>query len=568
MSISGSRIPSRLVVIAGTYDGVLCGWDTAASVNNNKNNSSSNQATSSQEVTDKNDDKFDEQKLELQLLRRKGCDGKYLKLTFAMAAHEGSVRCLDIAGGAPSAPHVAAACGGGKPFPKTLLSGGYDETINVYNLFKRSQEGELKTPNDLGSPLCCSFAPPSNSYNINDNNSSVLLSTHAMVGTTSGKIILYKNNKDWSIEHVLSGHHPTEVSCLAVHPTGKLALSGGRSDGKLILWDLMKGRLAYVHKVALSSSLKRRKENTTINHIVWSGDGMRYAYCYGTKITVKDANSGEDLLDVDMPGRVNQLAFIGGREGMFVAAACDDGGLPVLEVGHVVGGNDDDDDGEEDDSDDGGGNNTRRAIMAIEPVDKVVAGDDRFKCIRSVEGGSGFLVVTANSGGVVSLMDLEGAVRMMLTSPGGGGRDGNGGESESSNDDDSIDEDDDEAVEAAVEILDSVRIGSGARITDLTVWSYGGDVTGDDDVVDDKAGDDTASDDDKDDEPTPPPKVTTSDDKLPATKKRKSEDVKKPFAGGARGNNKLDLDDEAVEKARKLVGQAKKHQKRKQKRKG
>jgi hypothetical protein len=272
-------------------------------------------------------------------------------------------------------------------------------------------------------------------------------------------------------------------------------------------------------------------------------------------------------LDVDMPGRVNQLAFIGGREGMFVAAACDDGGLPVLEVGHGLGGNDDDDDGEEEDSDDGGGNNTRRAIMAIEPVDKVVAGDDRFKCIRSVEGGSGFLVVTANSGGVVSLMDLEGAVRMMLTSPGGGGRDGNGGESESSNDDDSIDEDDDEAVEAAVEILDSVRIGSGARITDLTVWSYGGDVTGDDDVVDDKAGDDTASDDDNDDEPTPPPKVTTSDDKLPATKKRKSEDVKKPFAGGARGNNKLELDDEAVEKARKLVGQAKKHQKRKQNKK-
>jgi len=482
-----------------------------------------------------------------------------------------SLGALDVDLAAGTRRAGAAAGAGGEPSPKTLLSGGYDETINVYNLIKRSQEGEIKTPNDLGSPLCCSFAPPSSSSNNFDASTITTVSTHAMVGTTSGKIILYKNNKDWSIEHVLSGHHPTEVSCLAVHPTGKLALSGGKSDGKLILWDLMKGRMAYVHKVVLASSSKRRKENATINHIVWSGDGMRYAYCYGTKITVKDANSGEDLLDVDMPGRVNQLAFIGGPEGMFVAAACDDGGLPVLEVGHVVGDND------EDASDDiAGNNNTRRAIMAIEPVDKVVAGDDRFKCIRSVEGGSGFLVVTANSGGVVSLMDLEGAVRMMLTTPSeAGGREGNGGDSDSSNDDDddaSIDEDDDEAVEAAVEILDSVRIGSGARITDLTVWSYGGDnVIDDDDLVDDDANDCTASDDSEDDESIPTSKVTTSttskDDKLPAAKKRKGENDQNAFTGGARNKNDIGLDDEAVKKARKLVGQAKKHQKRKQKKK-
>lgn len=530
ISNSSSRIPSRLIVIAGTYDGVLAGWDTAAA--NNK--------TIVQDVSDVNDNKFDDQKLELQLLRRKGCDGKHLKLIFAMAAHEGSVRCLDIAGGAAPAPS--------EPFPKTLLSGGYDETINVYNLYKRSQEGELKTPNDLGSPLCCSFAPPSSSFS-NSNSDSVTISTHAMVGTTSGKIILYKNNKDWSIEHVLSGHHPTEVSCLAVHPTGKMALSGGRSDGKLILWDLMKGRLAYVHKIVLPPSSKRRKENTTINHIIWSGDGMRYAYCYGTKITVKDATSGDDLLDVDMPGRVNQLAFIGGQEGMFVAAACDDGGLPVLEVGHVAG-DSYDNDGYGSDAE--AGSSSRRAIMAIEPVDTVVAGDDRFKCIRSVEGGSGFLVVIANSGGVVSLMDLEGAVRMMLTTPvSARGGDGNGEDSMSSDDDD---DDDNELVEAAVEILDSVRIGSGARITDLTVWSLGGDNVG----YDDAEGGTASGNDDKDANNT-----ACKDDKHPVTKKRKGGDIRKNFVD----RNKIELDDEAVEKARRLVSQAKKHQKRKKKQK-
>ena len=69
----------------------------------------------------------------------------------------------------------------------------------------------------------------------------------------------------------------------------------------------------------------------------------------------------------------------------FLAAACDDGGLPVFEVGRLLD--------ESTDAED-----TRRAIMAIEPADGVAAGDDRLKYIRSVDGGSGFLAVTANSG--------------------------------------------------------------------------------------------------------------------------------------------------------------------------
>ncbi len=159
---------------------------------------------------------------------------------------------------------------------------------------------------------------------------------------------------------------------------------------------------------------------------------------------------------------------------------------------------DDDEDDDEEEANGGGVRGkkpaTRRAIMAIEPVDGVVAGDERFKFIRSIEGGSGFLVVTPNSGGVVSIMDLKGAVRMMLspdrydddddedgdddgdgrrksTSKRNGGKDDDDQSTDSLSDNDDQDEDEEE-VEAAVEILDSVRVGSGARITDLVVWSY------------------------------------------------------------------------------------------------
>jgi protein MAK11 len=501
--------PSRLILIAGTYDGVLAGWDTVSHAR----------------PSDAHD-------VDLKLLRRN--DGMYLKMSFAMATHEGSVRCLDVA----SAP-VASGTGGKKRprsdskdssdakstdepqhEPGALLSGGYDETIAIFNLQKHNQAGELKTPSDLGSPLCCSFAPPSSS-------SAAGPPTHALVGTTSGKIVLYKK-RDWSVQHVLSGHDEQGVHTLAVHPSGRMALSGGR-DGKLILWDLMKGRLAFVYKLP---SLKKRNES--VNHVVWSGDGNRYAFCYGNKITARDVSSGEDLLDVEMPSRVNQLVFIGGVEGMFLAAACDDGGLPVLEVGQL----------EED-----GNANERRAIMAIEPVDRVVAGDDRLKCIKAVEGGSGFLVATANSGGVVSVMDLEGAARMMLTGSNDEGY-GSDDESESENNYANDESDSDGEVEAAVEILDSVRIGSGARITNLAVWSHAGQDEGLDNNFEASSSES---------------EVASSEEDEESVEERDIKPTKKTKGPEKSSNSKIELDAEAVKKARKLVGQAKKHQEKKKK---
>ena len=208
--------------------------------------------------------------------------------------------------------------------------------------------------------------------------------------------------------------------------------------------------------------------------------------------------------------------------------------------------------------------------MAIEPVDGPVAGDARFKCLKSVEGGSGFLVVTANSGGVVSLIDLEGAARMILSDDEEGGR-ATGGGGSSDEDDDVSDEDEEEDV--AAEFLESVRIGSGARITNLAVWSAGSaeDGVGHDDYDMLETGDDAryeeqgAEDDDSSAHEEEEEEEDESIEEAPAKKKKQKIELTSRISGEK--SREIELDAEALEKARSIIKRAKKKQKKAKKKK-
>lgn len=567
-------LPSRVVVVAGTYDGVLAGWDTEVHKSSTEDDEEKNKDDNNEESESSSDDNEDEpsnkkqrknNRKDRKKINRKKLD---LKMSFAMAAHDGSVRCLSIGA------HTTNKNKNKTIRPSMLMSGGFDEVIRLFDLHKHSEAGETKTPSDMGTPTCSSFAPPFSN------------STHCLIGLTSGNILLYKR-KDWSIVHVLGGGHTPPnsqqhqnysnqqgrgkgdftthlsdtwggVSCIAVHPSGKMALSGGVCDGKLCLWDLVKGRLAFVHKIP-STGKKARKEQ--INQIAWSFDGTKYAYCYGNHVTARDAMSGEGdeaLLDIELPSRVNQLCFLNGGESnglYFLACACNDGSLPVLQVSQ---------DKEE--------KGVVRAVMAIEPVDLtetgvVGAGEDRFKCIQAF--GDGFLVATANSGGIISIMDLSGAVQMILDE-----------DEESSSDNE--DDDDDDLV--AVEILQSVRVGSGARVTNIACWSSGDllekqkeflesseqdddeEYSGDEDEdiigdIDTKDKNDSSSDDEEEKESIK--KVSKEEKTNGNDKKRKANSHPYP-----KKKNKVDeMDEGEIEKARDLVQQAKKRQKKKEKKK-
>lgn len=251
--IDPSKFPDRLVVVAGTYDGVLAGWDSVANETDG--------------ATHDNEDKNKKDNLLDMLNSGMKTEETFLKMNFAMASHDGSVRSLSIASSEKKGtrPKSNAKDDDKDPaslFPHTMISCGFDESINIYSLSKQEQSGELKTPSDIGTPTCSSFAPPNEAH-----------PTHVLIGLSTGKIVIYRK-KDWSIQHILACHDEKGVNSIAVHPSGKMALSGG-NDGKICLWDLMRGRLAFVTKVG--DTKKGRK--STINDIIWSDDGKRYGYC-------------------------------------------------------------------------------------------------------------------------------------------------------------------------------------------------------------------------------------------------------------------------------------------------
>ena len=479
MSSKKNDLPDRLVLVVGTYDGVICGFDTQ------KREKSTNESSSVMNLLHQAQDREEQQK-----------EDDYLQMSFAMAVHDASVRCLSISStssddSTSSKRKRKKEEGSQMAVPGMLLTGGYDDTLNIFQLNKYQQAGELKTPSDLGSPTCSSFAPPN-----------VVNPGYAMVGTTSGKLVLYKR-RDWSVQHILSGHTTAGVSCLAVHPTGKMALSGGVRDGKLILWDLLRGRLAFVHKIPGTTKC-------TIQHIVWSFDGTYYAYCTDNgNITVRSTlDNTVVLLDIVLTSRANQLAFIGeNNDNILVAAACNDGSLPVFSIV-----------GEEEE---------RNAIMAIEPAE---SNQERFKCIQHI---SNYKVVTANSHGICSIIDLQGAANMILQ--------------QQSDDDD----DDDDAAE----IITSVRVGSGARITTMTVWNTPtSNTTTDNEYVEESKENPITNEEDQEDDYDD---YEEEEESKPQTKKVKV---------GPKGNQ-IEMDADELQKARKLIEQAKKKQSKKKKKK-
>ncbi|KAA1475491.1 WD40 repeat-like protein [Dentipellis sp. KUC8613] len=198
-----------------------------------------------------------------------------LKPIFIFPAHVSSVKA------------VAASPSGGK----WLATGSADEIIKVWDLRRRREIGGLM--HHEGSITQLTFATRS----------------HLLSVSEDGTLALFRT-RDWAVLRTFKGHKG-RVNSVAVHPSGKLALSVG-VDRTLRMWDLMRGKGGASMRLGVEGELVR-----------WSTDGtilcvqhQKQIDLYSTDLTL--------LLIVTHPSRIQDVLFVprvdGAGEVMLVAA--------------------------------------------------------------------------------------------------------------------------------------------------------------------------------------------------------------------------------------------------------
>ncbi|KAF4728826.1 p21-activated protein kinase-interacting protein 1-like protein [Perkinsus olseni] len=216
-----------------------------------------------------------------------GEEGYELKQVFGFASHLGAVK-------------VCCAGRGG-----LLATGGTDEAIRLYDTLKRQAKGSLDVHENSVTALA---ATPSG---------------HCILsGAGDGKISLTRLS-DCRVLKSFRAHSKGGVETIAVHPSGRLALSAGA--GELRMWDLTRGTCAAVSKFT-----------EPIRDVRWVtlGDGKEgYAIMMNRKIqvlSVSDQPGGEGSLPkpYESDTLLSSMCFV---DGCLVVGKAD-GSLAVLRI--------------------------------------------------------------------------------------------------------------------------------------------------------------------------------------------------------------------------------------------
>lgn len=182
---SKSELPASFVVVAGSYEKLLYGLDGTV--------------TSSQSGYE-----------------------FHLKPIFIFPAHVSSIKA------------VAASPSGGK----WLATGSSDEIVKVWDLARRKEIGGLMHHQGMCSSVVIenkSTQPRSGSITYLQFPSR----SHLLSASEDGTLCLF-HARDWTVLRSLKGHKG-RVNSVAIHPSGKVALSVGH-DKTLRMWDLMRGK--------------------------------------------------------------------------------------------------------------------------------------------------------------------------------------------------------------------------------------------------------------------------------------------------------------------------------------
>ena len=351
------------------------------------------------------DDKNNEEK------KKEGDATKKTKFLCTIDAHQQSIKSLAAAG----------------PF---FCSGGHDDRIRAFHVNKRGEISDVGSlTGHTGTVTCIAFAKPGGgsfgagiedgkfnnndsekknkkSNNNNNNNNDYIVEvpppSRMLSGSEDGTILVWQTYDFEILKKMLA--HRNGVSGLSVHASGLVAVSCGKEDRSVALWDLKKGRVAYKGKTrggeesGIDVFFSSKEEDAS-----GGGGGNRYGLL---------TNKWLDVIDCESGGEVSAFMREDQREGRIGYRKClcatskTDSAENIYRIGYEGG------DVCIFDARVGGGS----ASTTIEN-----AHENRVRCIAEIPERGGHTFATASSDGIIKVWD-ERSVREPIARVEGGGR--------------------------------------------------------------------------------------------------------------------------------------------------
>ena len=160
-----------------------------------------------------------------------------------------------------------------------LVTGGSGETIRIYDMQRKRDIGALAQ--HKATITCLEF----------------FRGSHLLSGSEDCSVCIWRTS-DWACIHVLGGHKGT-VNSIAIHPSGKMALSVS-ADRTLRMWNLVKGRCAFIKRLAAEAT-----------QVIWNASGTRYATVQGEIVQMDTASDTDTSVILQHNKRINAIQFIG-----------------------------------------------------------------------------------------------------------------------------------------------------------------------------------------------------------------------------------------------------------------
>ncbi|KAG9069695.1 p21-activated protein kinase-interacting protein 1-like protein [Linnemannia hyalina] len=172
-----------------------------------------------------------------------------------------------------------------------LASGSTDEKIQLYDLKRRKELGALLQ--HQGTITALTFHTK----------------THMLSGSDDGKICVWRT-KDWECLKIMKGHQAS-VHSIAIHPSGKIALSVS-VDHSVRLWNLLLGKQASMTRLQ-GEGLR----------VVWNPSGTGYSIMFDQEIGIYDMATAKCIRTIK-PAKKTRLNTMLYYKDDYLIVGCED----------------------------------------------------------------------------------------------------------------------------------------------------------------------------------------------------------------------------------------------------